>query len=78
MWWCLNLMMNDNWWLLLKNDDDDDFLVIFGNYCNKEIDVCYSSLCKNGGVCKWKEGGFICFCVFNFVGKMKIFLIVMV
>uniref|UniRef100_K1PF79 Cadherin EGF LAG seven-pass G-type receptor 1 n=1 Tax=Magallana gigas TaxID=29159 RepID=K1PF79_MAGGI len=40
-----------------------------GNYCNKEIDACYSSPCKNGGACKRKEGGFTCLCAPNFAGE---------
>lgn len=66
------------WPLLINDDDGDDFSVTSGNYCNKEIDACYSSPCKNGGACKRKEGGFTCLCAPNFAGKTKIFSTVMV
>ncbi|XP_061178872.1 cadherin EGF LAG seven-pass G-type receptor 2-like isoform X2 [Saccostrea echinata] len=40
-----------------------------GDYCNMEIDACYSSPCKNGGQCKRKEGGYTCLCAPNFTGE---------
>lgn len=70
----LHVMMNDGFIDNDFNDDDgDDFSVTSGNYCNKEIDACYSSPCKNGGACKRREGGFTCLCAPNFAGKVKIF-----
>ncbi|XP_062576129.1 cadherin EGF LAG seven-pass G-type receptor 2-like isoform X1 [Saccostrea cucullata] len=40
-----------------------------GDYCNMEIDACYSSPCKNGGQCKRKEGGYTCLCAPDFTGE---------
>ncbi|XP_050305133.1 protocadherin-like wing polarity protein stan isoform X2 [Anthonomus grandis grandis] len=43
--------------------------------CDTEVNLCYSSPCKNDGVCKVKEGGYTCVCPGNFTGdncEMKI------
>ncbi|KAG7263649.1 hypothetical protein CRUP_032049 [Coryphaenoides rupestris] len=33
-----------------------------GDYCETEINLCYSNPCLNGGVCARTEGGFTCIC----------------
>uniref|UniRef100_A0A3P8VA40 Cadherin EGF LAG seven-pass G-type receptor 3 n=1 Tax=Cynoglossus semilaevis TaxID=244447 RepID=A0A3P8VA40_CYNSE len=33
-----------------------------GDYCETEINLCYSNPCLNGGVCARREGGYTCIC----------------
>ncbi|KAM9342473.1 cadherin EGF LAG seven-pass G-type receptor 3 [Pholidichthys leucotaenia] len=33
-----------------------------GDYCEMEINLCYSNPCLNGGVCARREGGYTCIC----------------
>ncbi|XP_056138305.1 cadherin EGF LAG seven-pass G-type receptor 1-like [Lampris incognitus] len=40
-----------------------------GDYCETEIDLCYSSPCQNNGKCRTREGGFTCECPENFTGE---------
>uniref|UniRef100_A0A7M4FMW7 Cadherin EGF LAG seven-pass G-type receptor 3 n=1 Tax=Crocodylus porosus TaxID=8502 RepID=A0A7M4FMW7_CROPO len=39
-----------------------------GDYCETEINLCYSNPCRNGGVCTRKEGGYTCICRQHFTG----------
>ncbi|KAJ8914679.1 hypothetical protein NQ315_017377 [Exocentrus adspersus] len=36
--------------------------------CDTEVNLCYSSPCKNNGTCKVKEGGYTCICPHTFTG----------
>ncbi|MGH0127324.1 UNVERIFIED_CONTAM: hypothetical protein FKN15_036694 [Acipenser sinensis] len=40
-----------------------------GDYCETEIDLCYSSPCSNNGRCKSREGGYSCECPEDFTGE---------
>ncbi|XP_028652386.2 cadherin EGF LAG seven-pass G-type receptor 2 isoform X2 [Erpetoichthys calabaricus] len=40
-----------------------------GDYCETEIDLCYSNPCRNNGVCRSREGGFTCECPEEFTGE---------
>ncbi|RXM27960.1 Cadherin EGF LAG seven-pass G-type receptor 1 [Acipenser ruthenus] len=40
-----------------------------GDYCETEIDLCYSSPCNNNGRCKSREGGYSCECPEDFTGE---------
>ncbi|XP_049616876.1 cadherin EGF LAG seven-pass G-type receptor 1 isoform X5 [Syngnathus scovelli] len=40
-----------------------------GNYCETEIDLCYSGPCKNNGRCRSREGGYTCECREDFTGE---------
>ncbi|XP_072928982.1 cadherin EGF LAG seven-pass G-type receptor 3 isoform X2 [Hemitrygon akajei] len=39
-----------------------------GDYCETEINLCYSNPCQNSGVCSRKEGGYTCICREEFTG----------
>lgn len=39
-----------------------------GEYCETEIDLCYSGPCKNNGRCRSREGGYSCECLDDFTG----------
>uniref|UniRef100_H3BE22 Cadherin EGF LAG seven-pass G-type receptor 3 n=1 Tax=Latimeria chalumnae TaxID=7897 RepID=H3BE22_LATCH len=39
-----------------------------GDYCETEINLCYSNPCQNGGVCSRREGGYTCVCREAFTG----------
>ncbi|XP_068600336.1 cadherin EGF LAG seven-pass G-type receptor 3 [Brachionichthys hirsutus] len=39
-----------------------------GDYCENEINLCYSSPCLNGGVCARREGGYTCICREDYTG----------
>uniref|UniRef100_A0A8D2Q3A7 Cadherin EGF LAG seven-pass G-type receptor 3 n=1 Tax=Varanus komodoensis TaxID=61221 RepID=A0A8D2Q3A7_VARKO len=39
-----------------------------GDYCEMEINLCYSNPCRNGGICTRKEGGYTCLCRQHFTG----------
>ncbi|XP_041446777.1 cadherin EGF LAG seven-pass G-type receptor 3-like isoform X1 [Xenopus laevis] len=39
-----------------------------GDYCEIEINLCYSNPCQNGGVCARREGGYTCICRERFTG----------
>ncbi|XP_069062320.1 cadherin EGF LAG seven-pass G-type receptor 3 [Pleurodeles waltl] len=39
-----------------------------GDYCEMEINLCYSNPCQNGGVCARREGGYTCICQQQFSG----------
>lgn len=43
-----------------------------GDYCETEIDLCYSKPCGAHGVCRSREGGFTCECLEDFTGKTSI------
>ncbi|XP_076133414.1 cadherin EGF LAG seven-pass G-type receptor 3 [Alosa pseudoharengus] len=40
-----------------------------GDYCETEINLCYSNPCLNGGVCARREGGFTCICREDYTGE---------
>ncbi|XP_053719186.1 cadherin EGF LAG seven-pass G-type receptor 1 isoform X1 [Synchiropus splendidus] len=40
-----------------------------GDYCETEIDLCYSGPCKNNGRCRSREGGYTCECQEDFTGE---------
>lgn len=40
-----------------------------GDYCETEIDLCYSGPCKNNGRCRRREGGYTCECQEDFTGE---------
>uniref|UniRef100_A0A7N8XFW1 Cadherin EGF LAG seven-pass G-type receptor 1a n=1 Tax=Mastacembelus armatus TaxID=205130 RepID=A0A7N8XFW1_9TELE len=40
-----------------------------GDYCETEIDLCYSGPCKNNGRCRSREGGYTCECLEDFTGE---------
>lgn len=39
-----------------------------GDYCETEVDLCYSSPCRNNGHCRSREGGYTCECLDDFTG----------
>uniref|UniRef100_A0A8C3TG58 Cadherin EGF LAG seven-pass G-type receptor 3 n=1 Tax=Chelydra serpentina TaxID=8475 RepID=A0A8C3TG58_CHESE len=39
-----------------------------GDYCETEINLCYSNPCHNGGICTRREGGYTCICRQHFTG----------
>lgn len=49
-----------------------------GDYCETEIDLCYSGPCKNNGQCRSREGGYICECLDDFTGELSAFIILKV
>ncbi|XP_061583050.1 cadherin EGF LAG seven-pass G-type receptor 2 isoform X2 [Cololabis saira] len=40
-----------------------------GDYCETEIDLCYSKPCGAHGVCRSREGGFTCECFEDYTGE---------
>ncbi|XP_068611577.1 cadherin EGF LAG seven-pass G-type receptor 1 [Brachionichthys hirsutus] len=40
-----------------------------GDYCETEIDLCYSGPCENNGRCRSREGGYTCECQEDFAGE---------
>uniref|UniRef100_A0A7N8XAH5 Cadherin EGF LAG seven-pass G-type receptor 2 n=1 Tax=Mastacembelus armatus TaxID=205130 RepID=A0A7N8XAH5_9TELE len=40
-----------------------------GDYCETEIDLCYSKPCGAHGVCRSREGGYTCECFEDFTGE---------
>lgn len=40
-----------------------------GDYCETEIDLCYSNPCGANGRCRSREGGYTCECFEDFTGK---------
>uniref|UniRef100_H0VPZ8 Cadherin EGF LAG seven-pass G-type receptor 1 n=1 Tax=Cavia porcellus TaxID=10141 RepID=H0VPZ8_CAVPO len=40
-----------------------------GDYCETEIDLCYSSPCSPNGRCRSREGGYSCECLEDFTGE---------
>ncbi|NXH20721.1 CELR2 protein, partial [Bucco capensis] len=40
-----------------------------GDYCETEIDLCYSSPCGTNGRCRSREGGYTCECHEDFTGE---------
>ncbi|XP_062852533.1 cadherin EGF LAG seven-pass G-type receptor 1 [Trichomycterus rosablanca] len=40
-----------------------------GDYCETEIDLCYSGPCRNNGRCRSREGGYTCECQEDFTGE---------
>ncbi|XP_060935371.1 cadherin EGF LAG seven-pass G-type receptor 1 [Limanda limanda] len=40
-----------------------------GDYCETEIDLCYSGPCRNNGRCRSREGGYTCECPEDFTGE---------
>ncbi|XP_061864337.1 cadherin EGF LAG seven-pass G-type receptor 3 isoform X3 [Colius striatus] len=40
-----------------------------GDYCETEINLCYSNPCRNGGLCRRREGGYTCVCRQHFSGE---------
>uniref|UniRef100_H2MVT5 Cadherin EGF LAG seven-pass G-type receptor 1a n=1 Tax=Oryzias latipes TaxID=8090 RepID=H2MVT5_ORYLA len=40
-----------------------------GDYCETEIDLCYSGPCQNRGRCHSREGGYTCECLEDFTGE---------
>lgn len=43
-----------------------------GDYCETEIDLCYSGPCKNNGRCRSREGGYTCECLEDFTGEFEL------
>lgn len=43
-----------------------------GDYCETEIDLCYSGPCKNNGRCRRREGGYTCECQEDFTGESNL------
>lgn len=43
-----------------------------GDYCETEIDLCYSKPCGAHGVCRSKEGGFTCECFEDYTGMQPL------
>lgn len=39
-----------------------------GDYCETEIDLCYSNPCGNNGLCRSREGGYTCECYEDYTG----------
>lgn len=48
-----------------------------GDYCETEIDLCYSAPCKNNGKCHSHEGGYTCDCPEDFTGEFTSFILVL-
>lgn len=42
-----------------------------GDYCETEIDLCYSGPCMNNGRCRSREGGYTCECLEDFTGELS-------
>uniref|UniRef100_A0A4W5MMV9 Cadherin, EGF LAG seven-pass G-type receptor 2 n=1 Tax=Hucho hucho TaxID=62062 RepID=A0A4W5MMV9_9TELE len=40
-----------------------------GDYCETEIDLCYSKPCGAHGLCRSREGGYTCECLNDYTGK---------
>ncbi|XP_058856059.1 cadherin EGF LAG seven-pass G-type receptor 3-like isoform X1 [Acipenser ruthenus] len=40
-----------------------------GDYCDTEINLCYSKPCLSGGVCARREGGYSCICREGYTGE---------
>ncbi|KAM5292012.1 cadherin EGF LAG seven-pass G-type receptor 3 isoform 2-T2 [Ctenodactylus gundi] len=40
-----------------------------GDFCETELDLCYSNPCRNGGACSRREGGYTCVCRPRFTGE---------
>ncbi|XP_048650555.1 cadherin EGF LAG seven-pass G-type receptor 3 isoform X2 [Marmota marmota marmota] len=40
-----------------------------GDFCETELDLCYSNPCRNGGACAQREGGYTCVCRPRFTGE---------
>ncbi|KAF4793870.1 hypothetical protein TURU_106503 [Turdus rufiventris] len=40
-----------------------------GDYCETEIDLCYSNPCGSNGLCRSREGGYTCECYEDYTGK---------
>ncbi|XP_063053636.1 cadherin EGF LAG seven-pass G-type receptor 1 [Engraulis encrasicolus] len=40
-----------------------------GDYCETEVDLCYSGPCRNNGRCISREGGYTCECPADFTGE---------
>uniref|UniRef100_A0A8C1TGF0 Cadherin EGF LAG seven-pass G-type receptor 1a n=1 Tax=Cyprinus carpio TaxID=7962 RepID=A0A8C1TGF0_CYPCA len=40
-----------------------------GDYCETEIDLCYSGPCHNNARCRSREGGYTCECLEDFTGE---------
>ncbi|KAI7790755.1 cadherin EGF LAG seven-pass G-type receptor 2 precursor [Triplophysa rosa] len=40
-----------------------------GDYCETEIDLCYSKPCGPHGICRSHEGGFTCHCLHDYTGE---------
>ena len=43
-----------------------------GDYCETEIDLCYSGPCRNNGRCRSREGGYTCECLDDFTGEYRL------
>lgn len=44
-----------------------------GDYCETEIDLCYSKPCGAHGVCRSREGGYTCECLEDYTGRTPCF-----
>lgn len=45
-----------------------------GDYCETEIDLCYSKPCGAHGVCRSREGGYTCECFEDYTGESLHFI----
>lgn len=45
-----------------------------GDYCETEIDLCYSNPCGNNGLCRSREGGYTCECYEDYTGMCLSYL----
>ncbi|CAN8027195.1 unnamed protein product, partial [Ixodes persulcatus] len=41
-----------------------------GDFCQVDVDECFSSPCLNGGKCQDHPGGFVCSCDFGWTGEV--------
>lgn len=45
-----------------------------GDYCETEIDLCYSNPCGSNGLCRSREGGYTCDCYEDYTGMCLSYL----
>lgn len=45
-----------------------------GDYCETEIDLCYSNPCGSNGLCRSREGGYTCECYEDYTGMCLSYL----
>lgn len=42
-----------------------------GDYCETEVDLCYSKPCGPHGICRSREGGYTCECLDDYTGRIS-------